>query len=347
MTISDLGLADPSGVTSQAKHPLFTIAIPTFNRASLLKECIEAAFSQTYSNFEVVVSNNNSSDDTEKVLSTFSDPRLRVIKQETNIGLLPNWNACVSAANGDYVVIVSDDDRISPWFLERCSLLLEVRPTLPIIVTLSSLYAGSLGCTKPPRVSEKYKTGIWEGIDILTEFLTDRITVTMCSVMMRTDLLRARGGIPLDLPHVADVAAWAPMLFLGKAGLVNEACATFTFHDQSETARLGVEKLLLDGRRMTDLIKSTADAYISNSATRKYIVAQARACFARRGLIVLSDFRYSGGAVNAILGVFWRYRSEFHGIDLKALVRFGVVILCPPRFTARLRRLGHATRGSA
>ena len=76
--------------------PLITIAIPTFNRASWLGDCVLSALSQTYRNFEVLISDNASTDRTQEVLKQFSDPRVRVVRQETNIGLLPNWNACLS-----------------------------------------------------------------------------------------------------------------------------------------------------------------------------------------------------------------------------------------------------------
>src|SRR5258708_34971731 len=105
-------------------YPFVTIAIPTFNRAALLKGCVTAALSQTYPHFEAVVSNNASPDDPRNVLRGFKDARLRVINQETNIGLLPNCDACLANAKGDYIVFAADDDRIRPWLLPHCAALI-------------------------------------------------------------------------------------------------------------------------------------------------------------------------------------------------------------------------------
>ena len=102
MSTSDL-------VSNDRSYPLVTIAIPTFNRASLLRECVRSALSQTYRHFEVLVSDNASTDETKEILGQFSDGRLRVIGQETNIGLLPNWNACLAEARGDYVIFLPVD----------------------------------------------------------------------------------------------------------------------------------------------------------------------------------------------------------------------------------------------
>jgi glycosyltransferase involved in cell wall biosynthesis len=320
-----------------------TIAIPTFNRAALLKGCVAAALSQTYPHFEVVVSNNASTDDTRNVLSGINDARLRVIHQETNIGLLPNWNACLANARGDYIVFVADDDRIAPWLLERSARLVKQQPRISSVIALSNLRAASLEQTRPARVSQCHDTGIWDGTEILMDFLTDRITVTMCSVMMRTALLQSRGGLPLDLPHTADVAAWAPLLLLGKSGFVNEACATFTYHNTSETARLGVEQLLLDGRKVADLIARTATIHVADPQQRKTIQIQAARCFARRALIALSDFRTSGGGIQVLLNMLWRFRRDLYGVNLGAMLRFIATICCPQPLAVQLRHLRRST----
>jgi glycosyltransferase involved in cell wall biosynthesis len=327
-------------VRDNPAYPFVTIAIPTFNRAALLEGCVAAALSQTYPHFEVLVSNNASTDHTRSVLSGFDGPRLRVINQETNIGMGPNWNACLASAKGDYIIFVSDDDRIEPWLLKRCARLIRQQPQLPTVITLSNIRMGALGRTKPARSSRFHSTGIWDGTDILTDYLTDQITVTMCSVMIRTALFRARGGIPLDLPHTGDVAAWAPLLFLGKCGLVNEACATFMHQHQSETDRLGVELLLQDGRKVADLISRTADIHVADPKRRMAIQIQARRCFARRGLIVLADYRGSGG-VRSFLDLLWRFRHDLYNANAKAVLRLIAVVLFPQPLTAQLRQLRH------
>ena len=205
-----------------AGDPLVTIAIPTFNRASLLRDCVLAALSQTYQHFEILVSDNASTDETEEVLREFSDRRLRVVRQKTNIGMLPNWNACLAEAKGDYIVFVSDDDRIAPWMLERCIALVKSNFAISIVIGLSDIHSIEMAKTRPGTTSRKLGTGIWDGSDILIEYLNDQINTAMCGIVIRTDSLRANGGFPIDLPHAADVAAWAPLLLRGKAGLVNE-----------------------------------------------------------------------------------------------------------------------------
>ena len=203
--------------------PLVTIAIPTFNRARLLKDCILSALSQTYQHFEIVVSDNASTDETVEVLRQFRDRRLRVIRQRSNIGMLPNWNACLAEAKGDYILFVSDDDRIAPWMLEKCMALVKREPKLPIILTLADLQAAPDEPVRHAMPNGKFSTEIWDGVDMLVECLRDNILTVMCSIVIRTDALRARGGFPTNFPNFgADVAAWAPIMLNGRAGFVNE-----------------------------------------------------------------------------------------------------------------------------
>ena len=93
---------------------LITIAIPTFNRARVLGHAIESALKQTHIAIEVIVCDNASTDDTEALLNRFNDPRLRVVRQTQNVGLLGNWNACLALVRGEYFLMLSDDDRLVP-----------------------------------------------------------------------------------------------------------------------------------------------------------------------------------------------------------------------------------------
>jgi glycosyltransferase involved in cell wall biosynthesis len=100
--------------------PRVTIGIPTYNRAiKTLPATLQSALAQTYSNIELVVSDNCSTDDTENVVRRFGS-RVHYIRQTENLGLNGNLNACVDRATGDYVLLLHDDDLIDPDFVESC-----------------------------------------------------------------------------------------------------------------------------------------------------------------------------------------------------------------------------------
>lgn len=102
--------------------PLITIAIPTYNRCELLKKTLESIQNQTYSNLEIIVSDNHSDDLTEKFMSECAkkDPRIKYYRREKNFGTYGQVNFLIEKATGDFYIVVCDDDWIDKDFVERC-----------------------------------------------------------------------------------------------------------------------------------------------------------------------------------------------------------------------------------
>jgi len=101
--------------------PVVTICIPTFRRLNYLKEAVLAARAQTVQNIEVLISDDGDSEELKHWSENAQreDSRVRYRKNEKNLGLGGNWNECVSAARGQWIVIQGDDDRLLPSFCER------------------------------------------------------------------------------------------------------------------------------------------------------------------------------------------------------------------------------------
>ena len=97
----------------------FSILIPTKNRAELLKDAINSILNQTYTNFEIVISDNCSEDNTEEYVKSLCEPRIKYIRQTVPLSVSENWNAANSAAEGDYIIMLGDDDAILPYTLEK------------------------------------------------------------------------------------------------------------------------------------------------------------------------------------------------------------------------------------
>lgn len=96
-----------------------TIAIPTYNRSNFIAKSITSAINQTFTDIEILIIDNNSSDNTKKVVKSFKDKRIRYIKNDINIGMMNNWNKCIKMAKGKYVMILGDDDILLPNFVEE------------------------------------------------------------------------------------------------------------------------------------------------------------------------------------------------------------------------------------
>ncbi len=107
-------------ISRPTSRPRVTVAIPTYNRADkTLPATLRSAIDQRYANLDIVVSDNCSSDDTEAVVRGHGG-RIRYVRQAENLGLNGNLNACVDLAEGDYVLVLHDDDLIDPDFVASC-----------------------------------------------------------------------------------------------------------------------------------------------------------------------------------------------------------------------------------
>lgn len=100
---------------------LVSIGIPTYNRANSYLRCsLRSAVSQTYKNIEIIVSDNCSSDNTESVVKEFDDRRIRYYRQKENIGPVNNRNFCLEQSQGQYFLLLFDDDVIDDDFISTC-----------------------------------------------------------------------------------------------------------------------------------------------------------------------------------------------------------------------------------
>jgi glycosyltransferase involved in cell wall biosynthesis len=99
--------------------PLFSVVIPTFNRASLVGRAIGSVLAQTVDDFEIVVVDDCSTDDTREVVNRIVDPRIRLVPLATNQGAAGARNAGITAARGHLISLLDSDDEFLPVFLER------------------------------------------------------------------------------------------------------------------------------------------------------------------------------------------------------------------------------------
>lgn len=112
----------------------FSICIPAY-KSNYLHECIQSILAQTVDDLELIILNDCSPQPVEEEVLKFQDTRIRYYKNEKNVGaydLVDNWNKCLELARGEYIVIMGDDDRLSPNFLQEFSTLIESFPALNV-----------------------------------------------------------------------------------------------------------------------------------------------------------------------------------------------------------------------
>lgn len=102
----------------QIINPLVSVIISTFNRANLLSRAIKSVLNQNYQNFELIIVDAASIDETSEVINTFLDTRIKYIKFKEKIGKSAALNEAIRASKGDYITVLDDDDELYPQMLQ-------------------------------------------------------------------------------------------------------------------------------------------------------------------------------------------------------------------------------------
>lgn len=108
----------------------YTIGIPAY-KAAFLKECITSILAQTCQDFELIIVNDASPEAIDVIVNEINSPKIKYYTNENNFGaehVVDNWNKCLSYASGEYFILMGDDDKMCPDYLEEFSALIDKFP---------------------------------------------------------------------------------------------------------------------------------------------------------------------------------------------------------------------------
>ncbi|MEQ9670136.1 glycosyltransferase family 2 protein [Coleofasciculus sp. G2-EDA-02] len=112
-----------------------SVCIPTYNRANYLVNSVNSVLSQTYKDFELIICDDGSTDETPTVVSQWDDSRIRYIRHTHNIGRSKNMRSGFDAAQGNYFIKFDDDDALTPEFLEKTVAVLKAELSVDFVCT--------------------------------------------------------------------------------------------------------------------------------------------------------------------------------------------------------------------
>lgn len=209
--------------------PHVSVVVPSYNNGAFIEETIESILIQTYTDFELVVADHTSVDDTWVRLQRFaSDPRVRLLQTPAGGGAPANWARVTTEATGELIKLVCGDDLIYPDCLERQVAALDADPAIVMVSSTRDLIDARGGVLVRGR-----------GLAGLSGRHAGRVaarrTVTAGSnifgepacVLMRRSALEAAGGWDGEHPYVIDEATYVNVLLQGDFHGIAEALAGF------------------------------------------------------------------------------------------------------------------------
>jgi hypothetical protein len=249
--IKDTLLANAKSSQSSANTPTVSFVILCYKLAHLLPECLNSVLSQTYEDFEVLIMDDCSPDNTADVVKTFRDPRIKYVRNEKNLGVQGNQNEGVRLSCGKYVWIISADDYLRrPYVVQRYVELLEKNPHVGY--TFCSGVAVRDGREMEVLNYSKYRDRdeIISGQKLLRDLLY-RNFVLAPSVMVRRECYEKiglyphfvdLGGVNIDMIWAADWYLWCLFALSYDVAYFAEPMVGYREHDLSISSSMSLSR---------------------------------------------------------------------------------------------------------
>jgi glycosyltransferase involved in cell wall biosynthesis len=190
--------------------PLVSVIIPTYNRAALVQEALASVQAQTYRDYEIVVVDDGSTDDTREVLC--ANREIRVLRHPHRRGVSAARNTGISAARGPWLAFLDSDDLWLPDKLARQMAYLTTRPNLRLCQTDETWVRRGVRVNKPLRhrkaAGRIFLPSLW------------RCMISPSAVMVHQQLFQDHGAFDETLPAAEDYDLWLRLTWRYEVGLV-------------------------------------------------------------------------------------------------------------------------------
>ncbi|WP_158553293.1 MULTISPECIES: glycosyltransferase family 2 protein [Mesorhizobium] len=198
------------------------ILIPCYNYARYLTACVESVTSQPGVDLDILIIDDCSSDNTPEVCRELMarDSRIRVIRHEKNMRHIATYNEGIADIRGDYFLLLSADDLLTPGALQRATSIMEANPNVGMV------YGNAISFWGEPSPARTNMTGstIWSGrkwMQIMCR--SGRNFLVSPEGIVRASIQRRIGGYDPALPHSGDMEMWLRIAAISDIGYVRGA----------------------------------------------------------------------------------------------------------------------------
>jgi glycosyltransferase involved in cell wall biosynthesis len=235
-------------------HPLVSICIPTYNGERYLEEALRSAFEQTYTNAEIVISDDGSTDDTLNLIERFArrSPFPIHVHHHKPSGIGANWNNCIRHSSGEYIKFLFQDDLLMPSCVEKMVAVAETDPDVGLVYCRRRIlydaedqehreWMQHFAILHTAWAEVEVKEGIMYGRDLLGDpalWRTPRNKVgEPVAVMCRRSVFDTIGYFDERSHQVLDYLQWYRIMTRYKVAFIDEELAAFRLHGDQASNR--------------------------------------------------------------------------------------------------------------
>ena len=213
-----------------------SVCMPIYNSSRYISQAIESVLKQTEHDFELLIIDDCSTDGTGEIAASFSnrDTRIRIIRNETNVGMVNNWNKCIEKANGRYLKFLFGDDLLEADALEKMATYLDNQPDVTIVSSARFLIDEN---NQPIDTLSHFDTRIHNGREILKTCFLQHINLIgePTAVMFRKK--QAGRGFDPAYRQMVDLEMWFYLLDQGECAYIRQPLCSFRVHPEQQTTK--------------------------------------------------------------------------------------------------------------
>jgi glycosyltransferase involved in cell wall biosynthesis len=266
------------------------VFIPCYRYADVLVQCVESVLSQDGVDVRVLVIDDCSPDNTPEVAAQLvaADSRVEYRRHASNIGHLATYNEGIEWADGDYCVLLSADDLLTPGALARATCVLQTNPQAGFVYGRALSWFSGSPAPVPATAGESAPHKVLPGGEWLAGVLHNGDN-PICSpeVVVRTSLQHEVGGYRLDLPHTGDLEMWLRLATRADVAFVDADQAVYRLHGSNMNIAIRQSALAIEQiHRAFDIVLTEQATRIDNP---KHLRKVANRVVARNGMGYASE----------------------------------------------------------
>jgi glycosyltransferase involved in cell wall biosynthesis len=216
--------------------PKVSVCIPTYNYGRYIGEAIESVLNQTYSDFELLIIDDASQDNTDAIVREYAikDDRIRYLRNATNVGMVQNWNSCLHEARGEYIKYLFGDDAFaSTMLLEKMVRILDSDRSVSLVGSSRKIIDKN---SKQIDLWSFYDADtIVDGKEVISKCLFHNVNYIGEPTVVMFRRSQAIRGYNIKYKQIVDLEMWFHLLEQGTYCYIKEPLAYFRCHEKQQT----------------------------------------------------------------------------------------------------------------
>ena len=205
--------------------PHFSVIIPLYNKAPYVRKTVESVLGQTLGDYELIIIDNGSNDGSSEIVAEFTDPRVRIVRLEENVGVSNARNKGVSLSTSPYITFLDADDWWEPTFLEEMAGLIERHPNAGIYGTSYWMVKNSKKRLAPIGVDDGFTEGEINYCTVYAKTLC--MPLTSITVAIPRAVFDEAGGFKPHLKLGEDFDLWIRIALKYKVVFLNKPLSNY------------------------------------------------------------------------------------------------------------------------